>query len=582
MINKKLIIFISFVLIILGTLFSVYEIKYADKIYPGVYVGDFNIGGKTLLEAERLINNNLDNLNQTGITFIYGKNKVTIHPISSSSDAEVVDIIINFDVEKTLNKAILVGRSGNLIVNTINKIKPLFQKKIYVNLASSINDKKITNYLKEEFSIFDPENAYYYFDDNNNLLIKPEEEGKKIDYEGSLIILKNNLENLNFSNIILEGVDASSEILTSDCLNAKDGLINILNLMPVKLKYLKKEWTINQKDFLKMIVLSKENNNLIISLDKDKIREYIKENVSSEIDQTPSLPKFSFENNIIENFEPGREGRRLNIDLTVELLSNLIENPFSELDLSVEILPFPNSVDENVGDYGIKEIIGKYSLGFEGSTIERTLNIKNGASSLNGLLLKPGEEFSMIKALGDIDEEHGYEKEAVIKGDAIYYEFGGGLCHTSTTLFRTVLLAGLPITMRQNHSYNMPYYQPAGTDATIYNPSPDFKFINDTENYILMQAEVIGQELYIELWGTKDGRIIEATEPVVYNIVKPLPTKYIKTYTLNSGQVKCTYTPYNGADAYFDYIVTYPDGTVKEKRFKSHYIPRQGVCLIGI
>jgi len=580
--RNKIIIFILFTFFVLGTMYFFYENKYEDKIYPGVSIGDIDIGGKTLLETEEIINKELDRLNQAGIVFSYENKDLAIFPIISSSDGVALDILISFDVEETLNKAILIGRSGNIFNNTIEKTKPIFGKENNITLITNFNDKKISNYLKEGFSIFDSQNAYYYFDEYNNLLIQTEKDGKAIKYDNSLIVLKNNLENLNFSDIILEGSDDIPQISAGDCLEAKSDLEDVLSLAPIKLKYLKKEWIIKKKDLLAMITIHKENDILIFNLDEIKIEEYVKKNIASKIDQTSSLPKFIFNNNVIQNFEPGKEGKKLDIDLTVKLLANLIEDPFKELDLTVNVLPFPENIDESINDYGIKEIIGKYSLGFVGSTTARTLNIKNGSNSLNGLLLKPGEEFSMLKALGNINEENGYQKEAVIIGDAIYYEYGGGLCHISTTLFRTVLSAGLPVTMRQNHSYNMPYYQPPGTDATIYEPAPDFKFINDTGNYILIQSEAVDQELYIELWGGSDGRIIERTEPVVYNIVKPLPTKYIKTYTLRSGETKCTYTPYDGADAYFDYIVTYIDGTIKEKRFRSHYVPRQGVCLVGI
>ncbi|MDK2949183.1 MAG: hypothetical protein PWQ56_348 [Patescibacteria group bacterium] len=579
MINKKIIFILSIFVVLLIACFF-YENKYVDKIYPGVSIGGVNIGGKTLLEAEEIINKELDRLNQAGIIFRYEDKDLTIFPIISSPDGAVVDILISFDVEETLNKAILVGRSGNILNNTIEKIKPIFGKKNNITLITNVNDKKISNYLKESFSVFDSQDAYYYFDEYNNLLIQSGKDGKAIEYDDSLIVLKNNLENLDFSDISLAGDDDYPQISADDCLEAKSDLEGILILAPVKLKYLKKEWIINKKDLLGMIAISKEGDSLIFNLDEIKIREYIKKNISLEIDQASSLPKFVFNDDVIQNFEPGKEGRKLDINLTVKLLANLIEDPFNELVLTVNALPF--SENEGVSDYGIKEIMSKYSLGFVGSTVARTENIKNGSNSLNGLLLKPGEEFSMLKALGEINEENGYQKEAVIIGDSIYYEYGGGLCHISTTLFRTVLGAGLPVTMRQNHSYNMPYYQPPGTDATIYEPAPDFKFINDTGNYILIQSEVVDQELYIELWGDSDGRTIERTDPVVYNIVKPLPTKYIKTYTLNSGDIKCTYTPYDGADAYFDYIVTYPNGTIKEKRFKSHYVPRQGVCLVGI
>lgn len=579
MIRKRSIIFLIFLIGIISS-YSFFEFKYNDKIYPGIYIGNVDLGGKTFLEAEDLINSKLDKIYQEGITFSYEDREMIIYPISSSSDASVVDILIDFKVKETINEAMALGHTGNIVKDSIDKFKPFFAKKHQIELINNFNIEKIINYLKESFSIFNPEDARYYFD-NNILLIYPGEMGKSIDYSQSMFNLKNNLNNLNSSTIFLEGHDASPEISESDCLNEKEKMEEILNLSPIKLKYSKKEWIIDKEILLSLVTLSKEES-LLINLDKEKIEKYIKENVSLKINQKALAPKFTFTNEVFENFEPGQEGRELDIDLTVELLSKLIESPFKELNLSVKEFPVSDNFEKDANNLGIKEVLAKYSLGFEGSTEARTTNIKNGAKALNGLLIKPGEEFSMIKSLGSIDEANGYLKEAVIRGDAIYYEYGGGLCHTSTTLFRTVLNAGLPITMRQNHSYNMPYYEPAGIDATIYDPYPDFRFINDTNNYILIQAEVINQELFIELWGKKDGRTIERTEPYIYNIVKPLPTKIIKTYTLKSGQMKCTYSAYNGADAYFDYIVTYPDSTIKSERFKSHYIPRQGVCLVGI
>jgi len=128
----------------------------------------------------------------------------------------------------------------------------------------------------------------------------------------------------------------------------------------------------------------------------------------------------------------------------------------------------------------------------------------------------------------------------------------------------------------------MPYYEPAGVDATIYDPDPDFRFINDMPSYVLLQAEVSKGSLTIQLWSTKDGRTVNRTEPVMYNIVRPRPTKIVGTYTLATGQRKCTYAAYNGSDTYFDYEVTYPSGEVKKERFSSHYVPRQGVCLVGL
>ena len=149
-------------------------------------------------------------------------------------------------------------------------------------------------------------------------------------------------------------------------------------------------------------------------------------------------------------------------------------------------------------------------------------------------------------------------------------------------MFRAALAAGLPITMRRNHSYRVGYYEPAGTDATIYDPWPDLRFINDTADYILIQSKIDGDNLSFEFWGTGDGRMAERTEPTIYNIVKPGPAKIIETTDLKPGEKKCAERAHNGADAYFDYKVTYAGGEIKENRFSSHYVPWQEVCLLGV
>ena len=201
---------------------------------------------------------------------------------------------------------------------------------------------------------------------------------------------------------------------------------------------------------------------------------------------------------------------------------------------------------------------------------------------MNCLLIKPGETFSAIKAIGTIDEENGFKKELVIKDNKTTPEFGGGLCQIGTTLFRAALGSGLPLAERRNHSYRVTYYEPAGTDATIYNPSPDLKFLNDTRGYVLIQTKIDGTKLIFEFWGKRDGRESSYTNPVIYNLVAPPPTKYIYTTELPVGQKKKIETAHKGADAYFKYTIKYPDerGLV-EKTFNSHYKPWAEVWLIG-
>jgi vancomycin resistance protein YoaR len=154
-------------------------------------------------------------------------------------------------------------------------------------------------------------------------------------------------------------------------------------------------------------------------------------------------------------------------------------------------------------------------------------------------------------------------------------------------MFRTALASGLPITERRNHSYRVSYYEPAGTDATIYSPRPDLKFKNDTNNNILIQARFEGtNDMYFDFWGTSDGRTATTTYPVIYNIVSPGPTQIIETTELPVGEKKCTERAHSGAEAYFDYTVVYNPNSAEENkvetRFQSKYVPWREVCLVGV
>ena len=320
----------------------------------------------------------------------------------------------------------------------------------------------------------------------------------------------------------------------------------------------------------------------MFALNKEKVSSYIKSNISNILDIPAEMPKFTIEDGKLKDFLPGKDGLGVDVVQMPEDMEQIFlgENNF---EVKFKITRPVTEIASGEGDFvGIKELIGESFLSFAGSSASRIKNIKNGASKINGVIIKPGEEFSTIKTLSPIEISNGYAKEAVINGGAITYEVGGGLCHLSTTLFRSILTTGLPITMRKNHTYDMSYYIPVGIDAAIYDPTPDFRFVNDMPTNVLLVAWVEGVKLNIQIWGTNDGRTVKRTDPVRYNIVRPQAAKILQSTSLATGVTQCSYAAYTGSDTYFDYIVTYPDGSVKEERFKSHYSPRRGICYVGV
>lgn len=175
----------------------------------------------------------------------------------------------------------------------------------------------------------------------------------------------------------------------------------------------------------------------------------------------------------------------------------------------------PEITTDSIDNLGITSLIGEGVSDFAGSPKNRVFNIRVAANRFNGFLIKPGENFSFVKTLGPVDGEHGYLPELVIKGNKTEPDFGGGICQVSTTAFRAAIMSGLKITARTPHAYPVQYYNPQGMDATVFIPSPDLKFTNNTAAYVLIQTKIAGTQLFFNFYGIDDGRKINIIGPTI-------------------------------------------------------------------
>lgn len=191
--------------------------------------------------------------------------------------------------------------------------------------------------------------------------------------------------------------------------------------------------------------------------------------------------------------------------------------------------PAPIVVDGMREESAFKHVIGEGTSVFTGSANHRVHNIALAASKLHGHVIEPGETFSFLEALGPINYGAGYRSSLVIFGDRTIWGIGGGVCQVSTTMFRAAFWAGLPIVERNQHSYRVSYYEkdgsPPGFDAAIFNPGLDLKFVNDSEDPILIQTHVDehAMGLTITLRGRELNRTVEMLPAVAENVVAPGP-----------------------------------------------------------
>ncbi len=285
---------------------------------------------------------------------------------------------------------------------------------------------------------------------------------------------------------------------------------------------------------------------------------------------------------------------RLDAAITYGALNDIIDKRTrlddtvtNTISIAVQLIE-PNVTTGEANGFGITEMLGTGISKYAGSPANRIKNIRNAVKKLNGILIKPDEEFSALKYTEPFTLDGGYLPELVIKGDRITPEIGGGLCQIGTTLFRMAMMSGMPITERRNHSLVVSYYNDLennlpGTDATIYDPAPDFKFKNDTGSYVLIQTEMDEKDgfLYFSLWGKSDGRKGSYTKPEVKKWIGYGPTKIVETTKLAVEEKKCQHA-YRGAETSFTYTRDLPDGSKEIKLFESYYRPLPEICLVGV
>jgi vancomycin resistance protein YoaR len=251
----------------------------------------------------------------------------------------------------------------------------------------------------------------------------------------------------------------------------------------------------------------------------------------------------------VTDFDPGRTGFYPDSHATTLALLAGIKTGASSTSI-IAVKTQPRSTLKSTNTLGIETLLSGGLSDFSGSSKNRKANIEAGSKKVRGVLVPPGETFSFNHYLGDVTAEDGFKPEIVIKADGLKPELGGGICQVSSTLYRAVMQSGMPIPTRRNHAFSVNHYFPPGTDATVYSPYTDFKFINDTPATVLIWNYYKNDHtLAFDLYGTNDTRSVAVEEPMQWDR-KP------------DGSLKTSWTRR-----------VRKDGVTREDVFKSNYLP---------
>ena len=316
--------------------------------------------------------------------------------------------------------------------------------------------------------------------------------------------------------------------------------------------------------------IDKANTHYDISFDDGDIEEMVNE-AKKKWDIPPQNGSISGFNKDTKSFTYTHESDGFLID--ENRLKGDLKSFTDRKDFQADILVVRNEAKPSVTEASAKEkykVIGTFTTKTTDNK-DRNTNISLASEALDGLIIKPGEEFSFNNTTGNRTEEKGYRPAGAYVNGVLSEEPGGGVCQVSSTLYNAVIFAGLTTTERHSHSYEPTYVTP-GEDAMVsYDgyAGPDMKFVNTCDTAIAIRAVLTGQTLTCSIIGIpilEDGVSIEMESKKIADLDPPAP-EYIEDKSLKKGKEVVISEAKKGSRWATTYIVKKNGSIIKEEPF---------------
>ena len=573
---------------------TTYQARHRDQIFTGVSVGQTDLSGMSMEEAETAVTRTFPYPNETAITFV----DVQTGQQWAMTPA---DLGLTLDAAASVKAAFQTGRDGSLP----NRLQAMFESWYYGRNLSPILtlDETLFNAALAQLAaeVEQPPTNAKLDTSGRTITYRAGQPGRLLDIATLRSSLLSPLTDLRQAQIELP-ILAVAPPIADDAESARriqqtvsGGAMTFYLQEPLANTDLE-PITLSAEEiqrFVRAEVVEQADGSLSynVFLDETAVRQWL-ERYAVQLYREPVSARYYFDDNTRELvlIAPHANGRELDIGATLAQLKAQVGTlnrsiPF----IMKEIVPTASS-GATAEELGITELISERTTWFYGSSDARKRNIARSAANFYGIVIAPGEEFSFNKYLGTISEDDGYEEGLIIFGGQTIKGIGGGVCQVSTTVFQTVFYAGFPVTERWQHGYMLGYYNDGegpGMDATVYSPIVDFKFVNNTPYHLLIENyyNEVEESLTFKFYSTSMGRTVEKSGPVFENII-PAPPSEDDVWTfdpeLESGTVNQIDWATEGAKVTVGRTVYNVNGDVIiQEDFVSNYIPWPNGYMYG-
>ena len=588
---------------------TLHELRYGDRVYEGVEVAGIPLGGLTIDEAADAIRDELTPFPGETITLRHGDRTWSLSPS---------DLGVSVDAQALAAEAFAVGRQGALADTGTS---------VLASLQGLREDLTAQWYAMDAGVSFPPIIRF----DQNHLTLILKQVAQEVDLpprEGTLSISGLEVSGASgepgrmvdqaktraaIAPLLEAGTGGTVDLVVEERLPAvmsvDAAIVEARALLGKSLVLVAEGQDGTQRfaidpatlrSWLALIPVPRQDGavELKASLDEERVRTFV-EQAAKQLNRPAYDATLDFDasTNQVVVLQPSQTGQSLDVEASVAAIRAAVLPDRAQPSTgggsaalgATQVITAPITimhpkVDSNkIAEMGIVEQVSEGTTYFKGSARERVQNIVNAAGKFKGTVISPGEEFSFYKAVGDVSAANGFVDSLIIRGDRTETGVGGGVCQVSTTVFRAAFWGGFPIVERYPHSYVVSWYGEPGYDASIFTPSADFRFLNDTGHYLLVKPEVDTKQgrITFHIYGTKPDRVVEAEKSVITN-KQPAPQPlYQEDASLPAGKIKQVDWAKDGMDVMVKRIIKYADGRVKENKFVSKYRPWQAVYLYG-
>jgi vancomycin resistance protein YoaR len=572
------------------TLFSlVLTILFAGKLLPGMTVAGVDLGGMKQEQAEELLRDRISYQNTGLIVLEYEGQLWTFTP---------EELGLTLDYKASIQQAYNIGRTGWPWQQLRERLSVMQAgKRLHAVL---VLDQQVTRQalsgVGEDINQEMREASLRL--EGLEIVAEQGQIGKILDEEAVIQQLLAPMLNLYDTSIPLTVqefqpvvLDASEQAEIASTMLAESLVLQVSADEDETLG----PWEIAPATLAEMLVIERnDQGEYQVKLDENTLFNVLYP-MASSLSIAPVNARFIFndETRELEVIKDAVIGRELLVEESITQINNLLAEGQHQIELVFDYINPGVTNEMTAADLGITELVSAETSFFYGSDSGRIQNIETAAGQFHGILVAPGDTFSMVENIGDISLDSGYAEAWIIYGDRTVKGVGGGVCQVSTTLFRTVFFGGYPVVERWPHAYRVYYYELAqsgavnqnlaGLDATVYAPVVDFKFTNDTENWLLMETyiNVANRSLTWKFYSTSDGRQIDWQTTGLMDKVKPPFPVYEENDELKKGKIKQVDWAVEGATVTVTRTVTRDGEMIYRDTFKTKYEPWAAVCQYG-